>query len=895
MIHDKYGVHIALAKYPLGEVDNYIRNIGHLYSSYKNDIKQYLSCNEDFDSSSTYLNSLYNPKAFHLFSQFDVAFISLIDSYKFTQRVFEPKTIDQKNKVHKNVSYQIISGSLISGKSKNQVNRILNKKESFINIIQLKLSNGLIIGAGDLVLKSVINFIKSLLDKHGVKDYFIVDSFNWSEIVLIIVDKTPKIITKVLLELRLLKLESIENYETILDESLYKSWKEENIEKAHIFNDTNSYLGVDYNSIKNNKIDNNLEFNTRIDWQIKPGHLPYFLKHTNSFLHKELDEIKFIYGKTDFVLNELTPDKFQTNQLAFSEIRDNSKLRMHIRKIRTNIFVDLDKSVIELYTAEGENEFIGPCSSEKNLSAYVIDKDGNTARYLRGLNISRNIRKKVRKLIYNFNQGIQDPVLFIYYLDIRSLLAKFVKIIENRYKILYESLDNGEIDIHKIVEEDSMVYWPYQLKTKFLEDLINKYVIVFEEALQDRVLNSYNFEDLNEFSLDINSSSTSLLSSYDSIVKVCGKCFRDFYSNSLVTRINDVETISNSISVNYNIDHINCPPLVFSTLIKEVLNTQKMNDVKENREIFDRLKNKYNDIASDFLNAEAIRLTGIQNLEYYEIDIKKFYLTFFQNEELFTFWHWTYALQNTSSYSSFGNFDEYNFIRELFRYLLMAVSLKFGSEDEAQIMECPLPELKTYWDRHFNKLLIIVKKITSLNEFNDWKNNLTKQTYHSLYEIDIAKPLKARRKEVRKLNLEKNYNSIYGIIDNYFHKKNEYGIIELKELSLEEFISQFEKLRADQRGQSNNLDKISNISVVSYYSLTYIYLKFEKHIKLLRRDYTNGKPVNHFLDRGKWFIDPMGGFFVNSPHEREDYNQFNNCILSIIWGLGVNFKKDQLI
>lgn len=106
------GIHIALSKYPLGNENEYIDNLKLLYTNYRNNIINYLKLStttkpEDLPE----VERLFTPSTYHLYSHFDIAFISIVDNFKFPQRVFEPISKDEEKL--KSVSYQILSGGII--------------------------------------------------------------------------------------------------------------------------------------------------------------------------------------------------------------------------------------------------------------------------------------------------------------------------------------------------------------------------------------------------------------------------------------------------------------------------------------------------------------------------------------------------------------------------------------------------------------------------------------------------------------------------------------------------------------------------------------------------------------------------------------------------------------
>ncbi|SNZ01675.1 hypothetical protein [Flagellimonas pacifica] len=896
MNHQPYGVHIALTKYPLGQETEYIENIRSLYTSYGKKIEEYLNSKEHGLDNASYLKHLYSPKVFHLFSHFDAAFVSVIDNYKFTQRVFEPRcrTKDGEPEPIKNVSYQIISGSLLGKKKVPTIDKFLDKPNRFVKIVQLKITNGLVIGNGNKIFESSVVTVETVLETYGISDYILIDSFNWSELVLIASHEDPNVLTNSLLCIRKLKLKELEGFSEIVENSLYGKWSLENIQEAHVFNDTHSYLGVDFTTFSENSFKKDIKFESTVEWQVKPGHFPQFCNETSKQLHSgeihsRYGKARFKYGKTDFVVEEIKPNNLSSNQEIFTMIRNNSNLRNHIRKIKTKPVFKFQSDLIKQYNKERKQEFLGPCQTEDYLEKYKVDVEKKAAIYLRKLNVSRNVRKKVRKVIYNYNQGIQDPILYIYYIDLYHLLESFVEMLKSKSAVITQGIEEGSIKKTAFIEENSAQEWHEVLKTKFIEDIINDHVEVFEEALQSRLLNNYNFEDLNEFSLDINSANTSILSSMDAIIKHCARCFRDSYASGLVTRINDTETVSNSISVNYNIDHLICPPLVFATLIKEILNNEMSQFFKQNESLFDTLNKKWLKISENDFGALERMIIEKQHFGYFEVDVKKYLVTYFENQDLYVFWHWTYLLQNTSMQSALGCLDEYNFLREHFRLLLIAYGMKFDGDNHPSKMTCPIPELKTFWDRHHKRLCSIVERFVKEDEFETWLSNLKDQVMTNLYFIDSKKDETSMIPHLKEVKYQSLKTWVFEFI---WNGKNEV----MPNLTVKEFHKRFMDILYEDKHpeRDTNFNKIKSISVISYYCLHYVYYKFSGKPRMLRRDYTTGEPIKHFLHSDTWFIDSFGGFFVNCPEERKDFNHFCNVVLNMIWSYGVYLKSDQL-
>ncbi len=901
------GIHIALSKYPLGNEPSYIDKQKEVYSTYKKNIISNLRKKIGFkEESLEKLDGIFEPVVYHLFSHFDVAFISLINNPKFPQRVFEPHE-EAKTKI-KTVSYQTLSGSIIRSRLSKTPVEILNCGGKFLKIAQVKVNNSLLIGNGNMVLTECYDLIEQELDERKLDNYILVDSYNWAEIILIILDDTPDNFTNALMEIRDFTLNQVEPKakEKIVANSLYKKWGNAAIENAKLFSESHSFLSVKYDEFLN--IPDETRFKSLVEWQVKPGHFIPFLKSMKqhpAVMDGGLDEVYFKTGKTDFMVIGSETDTIAINKKVFSLLRDNnSDIVNHVRKIKTTPLLPLDSEQRLKISREWQKEFSTPQSSEQSLYRYRILESREVSNSLKKVNVSRNIRKKIHKIIYDYNLGIQDPVLFSYFIDLHPLLDRFIKV-----ELEYIARTIGDIVVtgtqNTKYNRDSFGIF----HTKLVEDVIEAYIKVFEEAIQDRILNNYNYEDLNEFSLDTNSSLSGILSSLDAVIKLYGDCFRGM--KSIVTTINDKETLSNKINVNYNIEHITNPPLIFATLIKEISNVDVDSFPTENsgnwEAIFKELEleGKITRFERDFLDDK--------DFKYFEGDFKKFRLTFFGDTDLFTFWHWVYALQNTHLYSTIGCFGEKYFTKELFRLVMM---IDTNNPNGVEEMRCPIPELRSLWDKHFNRVVALVRKIRLSAKFQEKLAILKNSVNSSLVSLVEGSNKNKLASEERARDVNKDFA-------NFVTQNTKLDISEFKEafiLSLnstetiiqkeeinKNIVSDKEKLpvfailektlKNDQTIDSIALTKstyFKHIARLSYYSLNQIYYKFNRKIRLLRRNFHTGEPMDHFLQTEEsFFVDPFGGFFINDIDEIEFFMEHVNVITSLIRHLGNTLKKES--
>lgn len=892
MNHTGLGIHVALSKYPLGYEKEYITNLNSLYTKYRGEIEKYIESSRLLTpAEKEKLEELYKPAIFHVYSHFDVAFISLVDNFKFPQRVFEPHHNQGDEKI-KSVSYQILSGGIFTtGKSPNP-NFILQANPEFVKIIQLKINNGLLIGNGAKLFEESIALIEEVLLKTGIDKYIFVNSYNWGEITIICVNESPDTLAKALMRIRLLTIENIKNTaarDAIKTNSLYTYWGEKNITHSHLFSETLSYLGVNFNEYGNVK--STTKFNTQIEWQIKPGHFPFFAREMENSplaIGATYKNVYFKNGKTDYLILEKKAETIGSNKKLFDILRSKHPVLSHIRKIKTKPLFNLDADIQnEVNVIKGMNDE-GPCNTESNLSQYKIIDTKEVANILRKLNVSRNTRKKVNKIVYNYNLGIQDPVLYIYFIDLYNLLQHvFIRDLRLLANETEKSIHRGCLsdELKKLAKKfNSNALVP--LKTVFIqEELIDVYVDVFQEALEDRILNNYNYEDINEFSLDINSSLTNLVSSLDTIIKFYGTCFRDSDGNSIITTINENETMSNKLSVNYNIEHITNVPLIFATLIKEILNVQQTDFSKDEaaKRRYDKLNEEFEHLIKHKKDDEQQALYDVLdkiNFDYFEIDYKKYFLTYLTDTNLFIFWHWTYALQCTHLYNSIGYFDEISFVKELFRLLLLLKAVKPSKVDD---LACPIPELRTYWDKYYNRIKKLADLIAGTEAFDDMCKLLKSETYEGLDNIDY-KDTEANAKHIF------SSNKIESFIDSLFSNAKV-----LSEKKISHFYNlintEIDNILTNENA-NNKASYYRILTYISFYNLKLIQGKFNHSFSILRRDYENGNPLEHFLAGDKkWYIDPFGGFFINDITEREDYMLTNNKMLYLIWHLGIIRKK----
>lgn len=915
-----YSLHVALATYPLGNDEKYVKCIESIYSKYKDNFNKGL---EIFNKEEGVENDklppyLYKPLKFHLLGHYDIAYISLLDNYGFAQKVFESMFSSKKEagniacdeKFSKPSSYQILTGSIFKLNDKLKVEKYFDRFDyDFVQIMNLKLNNGLLIGNGSHLMDEVIATIDKLLFQKPDTNYLIVNSFNWCELTVIMFSKKVQVLTDSILEIRKLTLSDLcsgkrtEICNQIIDNSLFSKYENKyKIFNSHVISDTQSYFGLNYDKLQNNAIDfTSNDLLTIIEYQISPGHLPYLLASLAKSNPNLFDScVHFKNGKTDFHFKEKKQGSLKSNLEIYKEIRDNKELIKHFRKLKTTpLFHVKDDfiSIDECTRLEDNPDEVNIIDIQNFLQKNTfISELGEIREDLKKLKLSRQVRDKVLKVFHNYNAGILDAVSYIYFIDFKEYLHYFKSIIKE-YTFYVDSL----IKAKGIAIKEGQDKHP--LSNDYIEKQFGIFIEAFEEAYYNRVLNNYFYEDINDFSIDFNSSITQILTSYDSVIKILSRPFQREEPHILV-RQNDINTEANMVSINYNSYHLLEPSLVFSTVAKELANAIPLiikNTI--NLDDFQLLTNSKFFIFNDLHNLADLNILEdtikIFNFEYFHFDIIKYYHTYNANTELYVFWSWVYMMQNTSLYSTVGYIEEEKFHNELLRILLVVYYFDEDFINEGKF-KCPVPELYDYWERYYDTTLKAVKEFEGSKSFIRINEIIIKEYIERILLSDTPD---IEVEDIEEINQKRMYCFAKHLLTKKSHRRNSMKKIHNNEVldkiknryAFIESISE-EVISNMEIGDPYNYSKEDHYSTSLYFNcISYAYLFWiHKHangeIHLLRRNWATGEPILDFVTvKNKEFllVDPHGGFYSTNIESGDKHNLFKNSILHALWHLGL--------
>jgi hypothetical protein len=602
-------------------------------------LKYYNTHNEEYgtitNNNGRKVKLLYNPLRYYIFGNYDIAYISLIDNLKFAQRLFEPQlgqknvkktsqTLGQKKTRNITESFSPHSFQSFTGLSLNTTEELTDffsshvgkKPESrpyFLAVCNLKLNNGFLIGNGSIYLKSTNDFIRDKVREINEKkktveiakspdkqdhlvvegkaiQFLILQSFSWFEISLMLFASDTGLISELLTTIRKSKVDDLPEKlafqikENSLCNGLLEQRDKAKLGQANIFADSQSHIGLhadladlpENNSFVKRFMASEPVLNTRIECQVKPGHLHMLETLIFSSLNQNHFEEKIrsmIIGKSDYQFS--WEKQFASNNLRLiryilknGQNNSDENIFDHVRKIKTKVIFERD-------TEEGEHrrEVLHLDQFLERLSVTTkeaIDANGQ----LKELKVSRQIRSKVLKIFSNYNNGIQDIILFNYFLDFKIFIEELIKMIAKEKQAWdgYVRMDHPLSDAD--IEQEAVA-------VRAFEERLLRLISIFEEGFAIRMLNCYQFEDITDFDLDFNSSIQQLLSSYSALIAEIGNLFyKEKYKYGPVVQLNLQDTVANYNSINYYIHHLTSPEFVYATIIKEILNFNRFDTDK---------------------------------------------------------------------------------------------------------------------------------------------------------------------------------------------------------------------------------------------------------------------------------------------------------------------------
>lgn len=837
-----------------------------------NDKKQIPAHEQSIEELNKYL---YKPKAYCIFGDFDLAIVSLIDDYSLPSRTFNPFNTyllnNDGNFEPSNFTYNVLTGTSSIGNNENDMieyarTSLLADEESellypFIGITKLKLNNSFLLGNGfkftDIIKKLILK-TKNEFENIEIK---LIHSFSWHELVLIQHSNSFTDLFKFIAKIReqcfsQLKFIDKDVYsQLIIDSLLNEILDGKNFEDNHIFSDTTSYFGTDWDYIYNNSEYRNKHFHSvsdddldeiklRTNWKVKPGHLlnsEQILKDVFD-VSKKTDEINIssfdgihVFPNEGYSLKTLIdlPNKLIESEIDFD---------YHIKGLKTTPSVSLLLSDFKNQFDSQSHQLI-----DLKLNDLIFDKD-----YIENIRIQLSkkyhlpkiLHQKVLKMFTNFNDGISDPLLFTYFIELRPLL--------------------------EIITDDICVH--NESNNRQIIETLDNLCYEFEIAHKNRFHMSNKAHVVTDYNLELNGGVHQLVSGYNAIYNALTKSL--YYNNKANSNKKRVVFISGfpgvdgtSYRLRLNYFHIYQPEIFASIACHEALN-HKIIDYKTlmrkhnnslgigidlDQEVSYTLNPNEiyyfaNPLANEVLNCFLDEI----NFIYKEtmVDLMNFKIGYLSNKPLFLYWHYFYFLQYHKTYSSKGKIRTKRFIKTTLRICLL---FEFIDSDflNSKIFP-PFSSLNKHWAKYFKECLYLVKKYFSSE--NTFKFALN---YHL------------------KLSDE--------IIRNQTEKELDLYSKECSELSLE--IS-----KSLQEGEAIDFSQFSVNQFEFVISLLYGFLEFihsenlNYNCSILRSKKGKLKKISPYQDstEGEILSDPLGGTFIRKALSKRKYFKIRGAMLETI-------------
>jgi hypothetical protein len=853
------------------------------FDSYRETAKEHFKKNESGEYRGYHADAptLYNPLRYHLLGNYDIAYISLIDNFKFTQKLFEPQLyVQDDDPLFNSHSFQCLTG--ITEGSTTDLHSFFSKQllgqtrpKYFLGICNLKLNNGILIGNGLSFIRAVIEKLANQLqdlrrETDDTLEFLMLRSFSWFEISVLIFTDRPDTVGQFLTGARRLQIQNLDSCDALVASSLYQDLfpdGTDDLPLINVFADTHTYFGMHSNLVFFEKNDpfvveflkQDILLNTDIECQVKPGHFHLLLQefHDTDLPVANLTHRILMAGKTDYVLLKGATSANDTLKMLWLTADEKASIYDHVRKIKTQVHFS------SVYERENGKRKVFPLEKSLKLLTVSVRQMKDLQKKLKQLKVARPIRSKIMKLFSNYNNGVQDVILFPFFMDLRIFMTDLEILIQKEHENWLGH--TGAADVNN------------------LEHALMHRIRIFQEGFNIRMLNGYQFEDITDFDLDFNSSVQQLLTIYSSWVFEMGNTFYELpYKYGPIIQLNLKDTVATYSSINYYIHHLTSPEFVFATLSKEILNffyldspQKEIQDILETYESEVHKLENANPYLWDMISGKLL------DIRYILIDSMRFLLTYNLDFELFQYWFWTYNLQNSSLYDKRGMLNEQHFRKELFRLLFIA---KFFNHDKQ--IKNPLPELYTFWDRHFDKANQYVQEYLDFLKSANLYTSIS-ELLSSLNRLTTAK-LKPDLSNVDIGDSPETTNRIKLVNDvqpNFQFEVREIKAMIKKDLDRKAFL----ETNTDQVIHDSNLN---SINMFMYNYLSFIFSKNE-NIALLRRDWETAIPSRSFTQHstnGWYAVDQTGGLFFEDLSEMNAYLKTSSAAIEWLWDESLKAK-----
>ena len=935
---EEYGLFLSYVTMPFGKEGEFFKyEIENLFECYKKSVLENLTSNPEPPNAATikFKEFLYKPKAYCLFGIFDLAIFSLVDDFGFAIRTFHPfNSIIQERLFEDrengktdyngdNYSYHVISGLVpdmrylddsegsIIEKAQATFLAKGNEKLPFIGITSFKINSAFLLGGGGDLVHLILAKLKDLLSEpdgiEGNFNFLILHSFSWHEITIVFFSNNYSKISSKILAVRNLVFEDLHGVDeeickkvfdsSLIAEFLQKYGEKESPEKykrLHLFVHTNTIFGYALDFITNAKeydpiipsFDGQRLFSK---FSVKPGHLAYFYETLNKKIGKidgfEIYKSTLTSGRSDYGM-EIKGDLILRFRQLKNLLKDN-QLFKHLTNINT--VLEFDPGLQEDYCSKISSEdyyFFSENLSKFSFSLKTISEIGD---YLRRLRVSKIVTEKILNMFIVFNDGIHDPILFGYYLELKPFLLEVIQILKKFTNKLNKPVGDVISQLNDISQ-------------------------LFEYGYKNRFSQSHLMSEITDYNIEFNGGIQQLLSAYDGAYKSLTGFFGEKApGKSIAYAAGNTNTVSHTLGVELNYFHLYQPEFFATAATHEAANFYLRRDRAE-----DDALNYIRELLAKLYASKAPQIEK-STLAYFFQDYVTLHLTFNNNFGLFFYWHWCSFFQNSVVYYQDGRIYQKFFDRFIYRMYLVGkcvgdltcfenkIAPPFNMLDESCYKSWELSlnkaqkDIPLYRKKHFvliDEIIGVAKGLLLVDFFNTSSQDKIESCIDKIEKIDTDSILDIFR--IHRNRGSKNVNLRYESIK-----------LEVGRIARFYFLDKISKEVIDsfRKGELFDFESIRSLPFTEsieetpflYHTIFYAYLKLLYELNdgigdILKRKRGEGT-ISQIGNRSNLFeaipklkIDPFGGFFTTDLEVRRRYYQYRTLFLKSLWSISLKNK-----
>ena len=763
------GLFLGFTTTPIGREYEFFQKVIHngLFKSYQKAVEDNFTDRRGRSRQSSrheFSEWLYKPRAFFSFGRFDLAVLSIIDDFEFGMRTFGPfdpmcEAVGRTDPDLLGFSHQVVLGPIPRTRHERDARSVAEDigvadsawKLPLIAICQMRINSGAFLGAGLDMLHFIMVALRNMFEVHrgdsDVVRLFISESYSWHELTLILFGSSYRIMLGFILDARELTfgrlkenlsgtLESSNDplrYREILEEtdknrlnaaiiSTFPDFKDKDPQQCHVFESSATTYGFDlglYDFIAtrgSGEVEQHLkevvldeEVVPICRWFTKAGHLQRALRCLHEYDHSEA---MICIGKGDFVYPIPKPMKTRELLQRIVGVRKAIGRDAHVLASSTTILQAIAKP---LGSFDDEKHLLVRKRVTKELivtEADIAELDRNLTR----CGIPKTISERVENMFANFNDGITDPSLFGYFLELKPVMGWLLKEIDGWAK---SGLSN-----QRIVD-----------RSNFLSSVVN----AFETAYKNRFFSGYRMNEITDFNLEFKGALQQLTSAFDVAFKAISAAISpDGALGHVFSAVGGAPWVSASeYSLSLNYVHIYQPEFFASFIGHEVGYYESVYPSGGGTEIPDagelgKFSRRYGERPHDKTMKVLQILTIPEFFSYVFRDLMSYHLCYLGDPDLFTFWYWAHWYTLPNSHKSISDLDELSFVAMLMRVVsVLRICGADGSLPVPQMKDkSPLSSLTDRWIEPTTRYL---KMLWEEEAFNRWGEDSLRSSEEKLF------------------------------------------------------------------------------------------------------------------------------------------------------------------